>query len=1209
MKKFFILIFFILFFVSSNSAFAIIPREVDIISRQKMPFLQLQLDDDVQENLKNKKEIRVAIYPPQNPPFSIMFECKKFEGISADYMFLIAHYLGLKPRVLLYPSRQEALEALSASSVDMVISDAGELDEKNEHFSHSAHFMPKHLALVSRKMTDPNLQQNKTSIRLALSQNYVDQNWLKNQFPNANISRYSSVYDAISSVAFGDNDYFLGNLASANFFIENNYKNILNVVHIYFEQRIGSYFLMQKNDPLFLKGVNTVLKSIPITQRQSIFRQWSQRFDARHCQFSSLLTEKEKEWIEQNRQQKVLVNPLYSPFTFFDESSKFHGISADILELIHLRTGLDFLPVKVHSVTEMMNFLQKGKGDIISAVSYSHSRNQKILLTRPYLSSPTVLVTRDTPISANFLSNNIKLAVTSGSHVIEWLRVNYPKIMLIPIENTTLALEMLERNKVDGVVYNLIGANYMIDHYFRGKLKIAKRLSELSSVISFGVNPDNTELNSILNKALIDISPREISLILNKWQDAPDVKLYSWNFYSTEFYLLAALFSVLVLTSLMWIYYLRREILSRHTIQLKLQEEVTLRETLLNSIPVPVYVVDRDGYIINRNQAWNVFFEQKKMDLTEFPLSSFSHPLSAVYPSLQNIFKNPSIEKTVSAQRYTVNNGLENRIILHQAVPFIDRTGQPAGLICSWQDMTLYENLLKILSITRERAEQANRAKSTFLATMSHEIRTPISAIIGLLELVVTSKEHVVSDDEPIYVAYQSAQSLLGLIGDILDMAKIESGKLELNPAWVSFHELILPVVKVFDGLARQKNLRLSCEIKTGHPDEVYIDPMRFRQVLSNLLSNAIKFTEIGSVDVLVKCISKKEPLETHQIQRLEVKVKDTGVGISQADQKLVFQPYSQSDFGKKQSGTGLGLSICLQLMQMMNGSIKLNSELHQGTCVELSVPIQCRANIHQAKEEKQLISENVQKSFSLRILVVDDHPANRLLLKSQLTRLGHQVVVAENGVQALELWKNDVFDVVITDCSMPVMDGPTLTRHLREASKGPLIILGLTAHAREEEKVAYLAAGMDDCLFKPLRLSQLDAWLNKLACRLEKKAEPLNTLNNLVSMETLNQFTQKDPVMLRELLMTTRDENISDMKQAKVLLEEAKWPGFTQCLHRIAGALHIIGANELAGSCRELEKECQKSSPNKQMIEEKFETILKNLEEINRAIFDTYLK
>lgn len=293
----------------------------------------------------------------------------------------------------------------------------------------------------------------------------------------------------------------------------------------------------------------------------------------------------------------------------------------------------------------------------------------------------------------------------------------------------------------------------------------------------------------------------------------------------------------------------------------------------------------------------------------------------------------------------------------------------------------------------------------------------------------------------------------------------------------------------------------------------------------------------------------------------------------------------------------------------MMKGNIELDSDLHQGTCVALSVPVQCQASKHQLKEEKKQMTDSIRKSFSLRILAVDDHPANRLLLKSQLTRLGHQVVVAENGFEELNFCKNDIFDVVITDCSMPVMDGPTLTRYLRKTVKKPLVILGLTAHAREEEKATYLAAGMDDCLFKPLRLFQLDAWLNRLYCRLGKKAEPLSTLNNLINMDTLNQFAQEDPLMLRELLITTYNENISDMKQAKILLEESEWSGFTHCLHKIAGALQIIGANELGECCRELERNCQKSSPKKKMIKEKFELILKKLEEINRAIFDTYLK
>ncbi|BBS37343.1 hypothetical protein WP5S18E01_21900 [Enterobacter cloacae] len=240
-----------------------------------------------------------------------------------------------------------------------------------------------------------------------------------------------------------------------------------------------------------------------------------------------------------------------------------------------------------------------------------------------------------------------------------------------------------------------------------------------------------------------------------------------------------------------------------------------------------------------------------------------------------------------------------------------------------------------------------------------------------------------------------------------------------------------------------------------------------------------------------------------------------------------------------------------------------------------------------------------------LRILTVDDHPANRLLLRQQLTRLGHEVVEAENGEQALECCSEQHFDLLITDCQMPVMDGLTLTRLLRERQQQPLIILGLTANAQPEEHRRCIAAGMDDCLFKPLHLKQLEAGLQRLS---QKDKSPVlahpEGLARFINLDTLQSLTSHNPPLLFTLLNTTRDENQRDMQSCLPLACQGKWAALAHRLHRLAGAADIIGAHTLAQQCRVLENACKTVTlPVEAEILPRLQTLLTTLAALNQAI------
>lgn len=911
-------------------------QQLRMFSRERPTLLSFTLDDSQWRWLGLKRELKVATWAPDNPPFDIVPDTGLYEGIYADYIRLIASNLGLHVRVLRFASRDKALEALRRNEVDTLVDDGGGQPVNEDGLAESHSFMANLPVLVTNESTASHTVKTDMPMKLAVTEGYLSDQQISARFPAASIIRFASNDGGLACVVHGQCDFFLGNITTTSFLIERNYGNALTTTDVFAAEGAGSRFILRSNDTELLQAINTVLSAVPETLQKNISRQWVQRPDIWRFQKPLDLTEQEKRWIEHNPKVRVLVNPFYTPFSMLDDSGAFHGISADLLRLIHLRTGIRFEPVRVNSALEVYERLENNEGDMVGTAIFDPSREDMALFSRPWLYTPGVLVVRNKPSAPVALNNNMTLAVVGdrSQALVQQLSKEWPGIQWVYTDNCGTALEMVNSGKADGALHNQLGASFMIDRYFRDKLKIVAQLGEKPNQLGFAVRRDEPELQDILNKALADIQPQEISLIVHKWQNAPDFSVNTWRLYNKEFYWVLGGAGALILLILCWVYSRSREVRRRQLAQEELQGQLAFRATLINGTPTPVYVLNRQMQVTTCNDAYDYYFRQQPAEHLRYSLFDLRHPLSGLRDYLNEVLlHNEAVLPHGQTREFSINDGSGVRVIAHWSTPYSDSKGIIAGLICGWQDITEHKQLLNVLSVEKDHAEEANKAKSAFLATMSHEIRTPISAIIGLLELESGRQP----DNEAIQVSYTSAQTLLGLIGDVLDMARIESGQLELVPEWLPLDSLAPPVVKIFEEMARQKNLELRYTSQTENDLEILVDGGRLRQAIANYLSNAVKFTRHGYVALQMHSEKRGDDTLT-----LHIEIEDSGPGISLSDQKKLFKPFAQLEAGRSQTGTGLGLVISSQLLEKMNGSMQMRSSPGKGTqiLIELTVPV-----------------------------------------------------------------------------------------------------------------------------------------------------------------------------------------------------------------------------------------------------------------------------
>lgn len=509
--------------------------------------------------------------------------------------------------------------------------------------------------------------------------------------------------------------------------------------------------------------------------------------------------------------------------------------------------------------------------------------------------------------------------------------------------------------------------------------------------------------------------------------------------------------------------------------------------------------------------------------------------------------------------------------VIISGAPYYDEFGSYRGSVGVHLDISSQKKMESDLMDANQIAQASSKAKELFLANMSHEIRTPLNAVIGLSNLL---KNTELNPEQTVFATniYNSAQSLILLVNDILDISKIESGKLEVNNSEFNLNQSVSTILSSCSYLAEKKNLGLELEIDDKLSDFYSGDELKICQILINLLNNAVKFTTSGKVILRIDNLKENEGL--HEIR---FAVEDTGKGIAEEALKTVFDDFSQEDntISKEYGGTGLGLSISKKLVTILGGELLVKSKVGIGTTFSFSIVLKDtikEMKVDLNKEENQIDWEKI------KILTVEDNHVNQFVVESTIKSWGGKTAIANNGQEALNMLAEEEFDIILMDMQMPIMDGIAATKFIRQEMKSTIPIIAFTANALKKEMDKCFAVGMDDYISKPFQEEQLKSKILNLVIQskdpklfISKKQDNLKkTTDPLFTIERLENLSRGNKDFITRMLQIFCEDGSAQLEQINSTKDSEE---IARLAHKIKPSIDYLSNKEFKDLVRNIER------------------------------------
>ncbi|MGM0509135.1 MAG: transporter substrate-binding domain-containing protein, partial [Fusobacteriota bacterium] len=788
----------------------------------------------------------------------------------------------------------------------------------------------------------------------------------------------------------------------------------------------------------------------------------------------------------------------YPPFSFVDKNNKITGFSIELLEAVANEMGMD-ITFKKGYWKDIKAELRQEELDILPLVSYSEKRDEYFDFTTPYIVLHGTIFVRADNDNIKTIDDlkGKKVMVMEGDSAHEYAVKNNvtEKLISFPTyqevfrklasgENDAIliqefvGLKIIEQLGLDNIKNLRVSEN-------RGIGELKHKLGKFEQKFSFAVKDGDKELLATLNEGLLLVREHgTYRELYEKWFSfATDSGMNKQEFL---IYTGKVIFIISVILITMGFFIMRREVKNKTS---KLSQEIQKKEKVMKDLersekvfrntvknaPYPIMIHTEDGKVIEISQGWTDFSGYKKEDIpTTLSWIKKAYTNSQRKKMIETIDELYNLEtpKNVGQFEIITKSG-DKRIWDFRTTALGPAINGKKALISMAKDITEEKEIQENLREAKIGAERANEAKSAFLANMSHELRTPLNGVLGfagILEETETDEEKL----EMLNLIEESGEHLLEIVNDILNLSKIESGIIEVNNENFRLDKLLDSLEKTMIKLMKRNEKDITFEVILENKVPTYIkaDKLKIKQILINLLSNAGKFTEKGKIELKVKYLKGN---------RIKFEIDDTGIGISKADQKRIFDKFIQGEhyLTKKYEGTGLGLSISLQLVDLLGGRLDLKSKKGKGSRFIVVLPLEEVIYDDDKKQKEPEIINKKQIKLTKKVIIAEDNKISQRLVEKLCKDKGINLKKTGDGKELIEELSKNKYDLILMDIQMPKMDGVTATKIIRR--KGSNIpIVAITAFAQNKDKDFFISVGMDDYISKPIDRDEFNEVLER---------------------------------------------------------------------------------------------------------------------------------